>query len=44
MGIEGEEAQEKGIWNILNKIINRKFPKSRDSFAHSGIGSFQDTK
>jgi hypothetical protein len=43
MGIEeGEMMQAKGICNILNKII--KFPKSQESFAHSGTGSLQDIK
>jgi hypothetical protein len=44
MGIEEEEAQAKGIHNILKKNKNRKFPKSRESYAHSGTGSLQDTK
>jgi CHASE3 domain sensor protein len=53
MGIEkGVEVQAKGICNIFNKYItkyiqqnnNRKFPKSRENYAHSGIGSLQDTK
>jgi septal ring factor EnvC (AmiA/AmiB activator) len=44
MGIEeGEEVQAKGICNTFNKIITEKFP-SRESFAHSGTGSLQDTK
>jgi hypothetical protein len=44
MGIEeGEEVQAKRIHNIFNEII-RKFPKSRESYAHSGTGSLQDTK
>jgi hypothetical protein len=44
MGIEeGEEMQAKGIFNICNKIT-RKFPKSRGNYAHSGTGSFQNTK
>jgi hypothetical protein len=25
-GIEGEEVQTKGIWNIVNKIITDNFP------------------
>jgi hypothetical protein len=38
MGIEeGEEVQAKGIHN-------RKIPKSRENYAHSSIGSLQDTK
>jgi hypothetical protein len=45
MGIkEGEEVQGKGICNIINKIITEKFPKPRESYAHSGTGSLQDTK
>jgi hypothetical protein len=41
MGIEeGEEVQAKGICNIFN----RKFPKSRETYAHSGTGSLQDTR
>jgi hypothetical protein len=40
---EGEEVQAKGICNIFNKIIT-KFLKPRESYAHSGTGSFQDTK
>jgi hypothetical protein len=36
MGIEGEEVQAKGMCNIFNKIINRKLPKSRENYAHSG--------
>jgi hypothetical protein len=44
MGIEeGKEAQAKGIHNIFNKN-NRKFPKPKESYAHSGTGSLQDTK
>jgi hypothetical protein len=39
MGIEGgEEVQTKGMCN------NRKFPKSRENYAHIGTGSLQDTK
>jgi hypothetical protein len=45
MGIEeGEEVQAKGIQNIFNKKNNRKFSKPRESYAHSGTGSLQDTK
>jgi hypothetical protein len=45
MGIEeGEEVQAKGISNIFNKNNNRKFPKSRKDYAHTGTGSLQDTK
>jgi archaeosine-15-forming tRNA-guanine transglycosylase len=40
---EGEEVQAKGICNIFNKIIT-EFPKSRESYAHSGTGTLQDTK
>jgi hypothetical protein len=41
---EGEEVvKKKGICIIFNKIIT-KFPKSRESYAHSGTGSLQDTK
>jgi predicted nuclease with TOPRIM domain len=44
MGIEeGEEVETKGNCNIFNKIIT-KFPKSRENYAHSVIGSLQDTK
>jgi hypothetical protein len=39
-----EEIQAKGIHSIFNKNNNRKFPKSRESYAHSGTGSLQDTK
>jgi hypothetical protein len=43
MGIEEEEeVQAKWIRNMFNKI--RKFPKSRENYAHSGTGSLQDTK
>jgi hypothetical protein len=39
MGIEeGDEVQAKGIHNIFNKIITQ-FPKSRESYTHSGTGS-----
>jgi hypothetical protein len=38
---EWEELQDKGIYNIFNKI---KCPKSQESFDHSGTGSLQDTK
>jgi chromosome segregation ATPase len=44
IGTEEEEVQEKGICNIFNKNNDRKFPKSRESFAHSGTGSLKDTK
>jgi hypothetical protein len=46
MGIEeGEEVQAKGTHNIdIQQNNNRKFPKYRKSYAHSGIGSFQDNK
>jgi hypothetical protein len=45
MGIkEGEEVQTNGIRNIFNKNNNRKFPKCRENYAHSGTGSLQDTK
>jgi hypothetical protein len=45
MSIEkGEEVQAKEIHNIFKKNSNRKFPKSRESYAHSGTGSLQDTK
>jgi hypothetical protein len=52
----GEEVQAKGLCNIFNKIIienynsnkkynnNRKIPKSKESYAHSGTGNLQDTK
>jgi hypothetical protein len=44
MGIEaGEEVQAKEICNIFNKKP-QKTPKSRESYAHSHIGSLQDTK
>jgi hypothetical protein len=36
---EREEVQAKGMRNIFNKINNRKLPKSRESYAHSGTGS-----
>jgi hypothetical protein len=43
MGIEeGEKVQAKRICNIVNKNNNRKFPKSRESHAHSGTGSSQE--
>jgi hypothetical protein len=43
MGIEeGEEVKTKRIHNIFKKIIKRKFPKSRESFAHSGTGHQTD--
>jgi hypothetical protein len=41
---EGEEVQEKGICNMFKENTNRKFPKSRENYAHSGTGSLQDTK
>jgi hypothetical protein len=41
---EGEEGQAKGIHNIFKKLIPKYSPKSRESFAHSGTGSLQDTK
>jgi hypothetical protein len=42
---EGEEVQAKVICNIFTKKIkNRKFPKSRESYAQSGTGNLQDTK
>jgi hypothetical protein len=45
MGIEeGEEVQEKGIHNIFNINNNRKIPKSRENYAHTGTGSLQDTR
>jgi hypothetical protein len=38
MGIEeGEEVQAKGIPNIQQN--NKKFPKSRENYPHSGTGS-----
>jgi chromosome segregation ATPase len=40
---EGEEVQEKRIHNIQQNN-NRKYPKSRENYAHSGTGSLQDTK
>jgi hypothetical protein len=41
MGIEeGEEVQAKWI----QQNSNRKFSKSRERYAHSAIGSLQDTK
>jgi hypothetical protein len=44
MDIEkGKEVQAKWICNIFNEIIT-KFPKSKESYAHSGTGSLQDTK
>jgi hypothetical protein len=44
MGIEeGEEVQTKGIRNIQQNN-NRKLPKSRENYAHSGTGSLQDNK
>jgi hypothetical protein len=44
MGIEeGEEVQAKLIYNIFNKK-NRKFPKSRENYAHTGTGSLQNSK
>jgi hypothetical protein len=44
MGIEeGEEVQAKVIHNIFNKIITENFP-NLESYAHSGIGSLQNTK
>jgi predicted nuclease with TOPRIM domain len=43
MGIEeGEEVQAKRTNNIFNKIITENFP--REHYAHSGTGSFQDTR
>jgi hypothetical protein len=43
-GIEEEEKmQTKGICNIFKKN-NRKYPKSRENYAHLGTGSIQDTK
>jgi cephalosporin-C deacetylase-like acetyl esterase len=44
MAIEEEEVQAKGMYNIFNKINNRKLPKSRENDAHSGTGSLQNTK
>jgi hypothetical protein len=45
MGIEEREAEQaKGICNVFNNIITENFPKSRESYAHSGTGSLQDTK
>jgi hypothetical protein len=45
MGIEeGEEVQAKGNCNIFKKSNNRTFPKSGESYAHSGTGSLQETK
>jgi hypothetical protein len=41
---EGEEVQAKWICNTVNKIVTEKFPKPRESFAHSVTGSLQDTK
>jgi hypothetical protein len=38
MGIEGEEVQN------IQQNNNRKFPKSRENYAHSGRESLQDTK
>jgi hypothetical protein len=38
---EGEEVQAQGICNVFN---NRKFHKSRENYAHSGIGSLENTK
>jgi hypothetical protein len=43
MGIEEEEVQAKGMCNIFNKII-RKFPKSREVYAHIGARGLQNTK
>jgi deoxyadenosine/deoxycytidine kinase len=38
MGIEEEEEQAEELCNIFNKIITKKFPKSRENYAHSGTG------
>jgi hypothetical protein len=44
MGIKEEkEVQAKGSGNIL-KENNEKYPKSGESYAHSGTGSLQDTR
>jgi chromosome segregation ATPase len=40
MGLGEEEVQAKGI----QQNNNRKFPKSRENYAHSGTKSLQDTK
>jgi hypothetical protein len=45
MGIEeGEEVQAKGMHNIVKKNKNRKFPKSRGNYTHSGTGGFKNTE
>jgi septal ring factor EnvC (AmiA/AmiB activator) len=44
MDTKGEEVQDKGICNIFNKILTENFPNLKESFAHSSIGSLQDTK
>jgi hypothetical protein len=45
MGIEeGEDVQAKGICNIIQQNNNRKFPKSRENYAHSGTRSLQNRR
>jgi hypothetical protein len=39
---EGEEVQNKG-YVTYSKNSNRKFPKSQESFTHSGTESLKDT-
>jgi hypothetical protein len=44
MGIEeGEEVQAKGMHNIKQNN-NRKFPKSRERYAHTDASGLQNTK
>jgi hypothetical protein len=45
MDIEkGEQVQKKGFVIYFQQNNNNKFPKSQESYAHSGTGSLQDTK
>jgi hypothetical protein len=45
MGIEeGEEVQAKGMHNIFNKIITKKFPKSREIYSYRDARGIQNTK
>jgi hypothetical protein len=44
MGIEEEEVQGKGMYNIFKKNNNRKFPKCRENYAHLGAGRLQNTE
>jgi hypothetical protein len=42
--IHGHWRRRRGIRNILKQNNNRKFPKSRENYAHPGTGSLKDTK